>query len=389
MYSSLVNMTKSAINPSWIFLFIRTEDADFRLEGYMAVQRGADLQISGDHPLVSWLEKEKGVFSRLQIETEPMLQGMTNQDRVLLDKIRGELFCTMGIIDLLGILIVGPKSHGQIYTRDDINFLRSIARQASLELENIGLFNRERAQRKRLEQFNMERSAFLDALAHELKTPLTSAVSSSELLLHQSSSLPENVKPLSLDVYSSIRDLERLVDDILNFGDSQSARLKLIKERADLREIGLSMKDECSMIAMNKGQNLIVTLPDKPLWVNIDPARMRQVIRNLVGNACKFSPSGCNIFLRMQEHDRSVRMEVEDSADPIDPEDRENLFTPYYRGAQAQTKRIPGLGLGLFISRRIVEGQGGKLLLIQGEKVGNIFCVILPKVKVSHESTDD
>ncbi|MFC1982616.1 ATP-binding protein [Chloroflexota bacterium] len=382
LYSSLVDLTRTAVNPSCIFLFTRTDDEDFRLETHLGTQLEIDLHIPREHPLVSWLEKEKRMLTSLRIETEPLLQSMSDSDRTLVDQIGGELFCPMGIVDLLAIMIVGPKSHVQLYTRDDINFLRAIARQASLELENIGLFNRERAQRKRLEQFNMERAAFLDALAHELKTPLTSAVSSSELLLHQSKDLPEDLQPFSSDVYSSIRDLERVVNDILDFGDRQSTQMKFYKKRTDLRQIGLSMKDECSVIAKNREQNLIVTLPDNPLWVNIDPARMRQVLRNLIGNACKFSPSGCNIFLRMMELDRSIRIEVQDSADPIDPDDRENLFTPYFRGMEAQAKKIPGLGLGLFISRQLVEGQGGKLLLIPGRENGNIFCVVLPKERV-------
>ena len=81
----------------------------------------------------------------------------------------------------------------------------------------------------------------------------------------------------------------------------------------------------------------------------------------------------------MTELDRSIQIEVQDSADPIDPEEQEDIFTPYYRGVKAQIRRVPGLGLGLYMSRKLVEGQGGKMWLVKGEQTGNIFRITLPK----------
>ncbi|MFC1971738.1 histidine kinase N-terminal 7TM domain-containing protein, partial [Chloroflexota bacterium] len=319
MYSSLVTLTKSAVNPIFVSLFVRTDDDNLKLERWSGEQRDVNLYIPQDHRLVYWLEKEKGMLWRLQIDTEPMLQTMTDRERSLVDQIGGDLYCPMGIIELLGIMILGPKSHGQVYSRDDINFLHALIRQASLELEGIGLFNRERAQRKRLEQFNKERAAFLDTLAHELKTPLTSAISSSELLVHETKDSLGSIGALSLDVWSSVKDLDRLMSDILDFGHSQDTKMNFLTERVDLCQLGLSMKDEYAIPANNRRQKLVVTLPDSPLWVSIDPARMRQVIRNLIDNASKFSPPGSKLYLRMTELDRSIQIEVQDSADPIDP----------------------------------------------------------------------
>jgi signal transduction histidine kinase len=189
----------------------------------------------------------------------------------------------------------------------------------------------------------------------------------------------ENLRLLSEDVWTAIKSLEQIVGDILDFGRSQNARLKCSIQRVNLCQLGLAMRDEVSTLLRTKRQDLSVTLPDAPMWTRADPLRMNQVLRNLIDNAAKFSPPGSKICLRITALDHSIQIEVEDSAEPIDSQDERHLFTAYYRGAKAQERRVPGLGLGLFISKQLVELQGGKIWLAKNEQRGNRFCILLPK----------
>lgn len=379
LYSAIVNLTNLAVRPLFICLLVRTENGSFNPVQCLKSPQEIALQLPADHPVVSWLERNMSLLWARQFESEPELQVMTDKDREVLSKADGQMYYPLGGVELVGILILGRKSSGQVYTRDDLDFLVALTRQTSLELENIHLFNRERAQRKRVETFNTERSTFLDALAHELKTPLTSALSSSELLVNELRNHPENLRLLSEDVWTATKGLEQIVNDVLDFGKSQETRFKGSLGRVDLRQLGLEMKDEFSNLLRTNRQALSITLPDAPVWTRADPLRMKQVLRNLLSNAAKFSPHSSNIYLRITALERSAQIEVEDSAELIDPQEQEHLFTPYYRGTKAQEKHVPGLGLGLFISKRLVELQGGKIWLAQNEKRGNHFYILMPK----------
>ena len=379
LYSAIVTLTNRAVHPLSICILARTDDGSFKMTRCLGSRQEIDFRLPVDHSVVVWLERNKGLLWRRQLDTEPELQAMADQDREVLSRTDGELYLPLGVVELMGILIIGPKPPGQVYSRDDLDFLVALTRQASLELENVRLFDQERVQRKRVEEFNAERVTFLDTLAHELKTPLTSALSSSEMLVNELRNHPENFRLLSEDAWAAVKGLERMVGDILDFGRSQEVRLKCSIQRVNLCQLGLAMRDEFGTLLRTKRQDLIVTLPDDPIWIRADPVRMKQVLRNLIDNAAKFSPPGSNICFRIIALDRSVQIEVEDSAEPIDSYDQGHLFTPYYRGVKTQERRVPGLGLGLFISKQLVELQGGKIWLAKDEQKGNRFCILLSK----------
>jgi two-component system, OmpR family, sensor histidine kinase VicK len=199
------------------------------------------------------------------------------------------------------------------------------------------------------------------------------------LLVSELRKHPENLRLLSEDVWTAVKGLERIVGDILDFGRSQDARLKLSMGRVNLRQLVLSVKDEFAARLRVRNQSLDVTLPDTPAWIRADTDRMKQVLRNLIDNAAKFSPSGSNICMRINALDHTVQIEVQDSAEPIDAQDQADLFSPYFRGVKAQEKHVPGLGLGLFICKQIVELHEGKIWLEENNGRGNLFCIELPK----------
>jgi K+-sensing histidine kinase KdpD len=315
---------------------------------------------------------------RRQLNVFPELQAMSAEDKGTIDRIGAELYFPIGVGELSGILALGPKFPGQLFSREDLEFLKTLLRQVGLELENIYLFNQEKAQRQRVEQFNAERATFLDALAHEMKTPLTSAVASSELLVAESIDHGENIHLLAVDVQSSINNLGRIVNDILEFGRIQQIKIKCVIEPVDINDIILKVKEESNLLLLKKQQKLVLDLPEPSVVVNADSARVKQVLHNLISNASKFSPVDCEIQLRAKVVDRYLHVEVQDCAERIAEVDRGHLFVPYYRGKQARQNHLPGLGLGLFICKELIEVQQGKIWLEDRMSQGNIFCFSLP-----------
>jgi len=120
-------------------------------------------------------------------------------------------------------------------------------------------------------------------------------------------------------------------------------------------------------------------MPDEETNVQADPNRVKQVLHNLIINASKYGPTESEIVLRVRKMERNVYIEVQDQADTISAEEKTHLFVPYYRGKRAQEEQLPGLGLGLFICKELVEMQNGKIWLESAQNGGNVFGFSLPR----------
>jgi K+-sensing histidine kinase KdpD len=388
--SLIIDLIYNTIRPTFICLFVQKEDGSFEMAGrHGTFDPLKKIILYDDHPLVQTFKSKREMIWRSQLNIFPELQAMSNQDRQTLDGIEAELYFPIGVGELSGILALGPKPPGQIYSREDLEFLNTFLHQVGLELENIYLFIREKAQRQRVEQFNAERATFLDALAHEMKTPLTSAVSSSELLVQELKGQSGNLALLANDIQLSVNNLGSTVNDILEFGRVQQIKIKCVIETININDAILKVKEESNLTLLRKQQSLKVNIPDESVLVKADQARVKQVLHNLINNASKFSGVGSEIQLLVKPNDRYVYVEVQDCADIISDEDRGHLFVPYYRGMQARQKHLPGLGLGLFVCKELIEMQNGKIWLDERKSKGNVFCFSLPRdIQNSDETTN-
>jgi signal transduction histidine kinase len=386
----IIRLVDGAIHPVSLFLFVQREDGCFELVGSKGAEKDSSLLFTSEHPLVQLFQHRREMIWGRQFNVFPELQAISTQESVVINQIKGELYFPIGVGELSGILALGAKPSTQIYSREDLEFLNTFLRQVGLELENIHLFNQEKAQRERVEQFNAERATFLDALAHEMKTPLTSAVSSSELLVNELHDKPGNAQLLAVDVQGAIDNLGRIVNDILEFGRLQKIKIKCVIQTVDINDAILKVKEESNLLLLRKQQALILEIPEGAILVKADVARVKQVLHNLISNASKFSPVNREIKLKVKILDQYVHVEVYDCAEKIAAEDRGHLFTAYYRGTQARDKHLPGLGLGLYICKELIEGQKGRIWIEDNRGAGNIFCFSLPREEQkSNENIDN
>jgi len=261
------------------------------------------------------------------------------------------------------------------YNRGDLKLLQQVADRLALAIENSQLYSQEKLARLEIKRQSEERIEFIDSLVHEVKTPLTAILASSELMAVELSSDPSPLSELAENLDSSAQNLNRRVSELMDFAKLQDNRLVLDPQPTDVNEVIKQVTKQISTMLQNKGQNLSFKLPVSLPQVEADPERVAQILLNLLTNASKFSPANTNISLQVYPMGAFLMLKVVDTALPINPEEAEHLFSPYYRSKQV--KHIKGLGLGLTICKQLVELQGGKIW-VHSQDEGNTFGFSLP-----------
>ena len=236
-------------------------------------------------------------------------------------------------------------------------------------------YEEERKLRRELEEEAQRRIEFTRALVHELKTPLTPVMSSSELLYSELREEPW--MSIAENIHRGATNLSNRIDELLDLARVEIGILKVNRKAVDvlplLRRVGKDMK----IVALAAGQSLRVTLPDSLPRVWADTDRLRQVVQNLLINASKFTPDGGKITLRAKERDGSLVVEVQDNGPGIPEEDQKRLFQPYNRHL-GDREYLSGLGLGLALCKYLVGLHDGEIWLNSRVGKGSIFGFSIP-----------
>ena len=235
------------------------------------------------------------------------------------------------------------------------------------------------AEKEELRHSERLKAQLVSIVSHELRTPLTSILGYARLLQSREFTPEETVRYLTI-----IREQgQRLTDLLDHFLDSESVetgKLELELETFDLREL---LTHEAQLAADTSQRHTIeVTGGADPLPVRADRDRIVQVFGNLLGNAIKYSPDGGRIEITGTVHGENVRVAVRDEGIGISEKNRSRIFTKFFRG-DARESGIPGTGLGLSVSREIVEAHGGSVGFKSNEDAGSCFWFELPLAELS------
>ena len=231
--------------------------------------------------------------------------------------------------------------------------------------------------RERAEAASRAKSRFLATVSHEFRTPLNGILGLNRLLLE--TGLTPAQETYAGGVQSSGTALLTLIEDMLDFSKIEAGRLDLRPEPTDVAGLVAEVAELLAAKAYRKGIDIAVDLdPAPPPRVTLDPARLRQVLVNLVGNAVKFTESGgitISVAAERRMAGNRVRLAVAvaDTGPGIPAEDVERLFGEFEQADSALTRRHGGSGLGLAISRRLVAAMGGVLTVTPGVAGGSVF----------------
>jgi len=224
-----------------------------------------------------------------------------------------------------------------------------------------------------LEQEIEARSLFVNVLAHELKTPLTPQMAAIQLLrdTYDKDKQSDEYKLINL-VAGGAQALNDTLSDLLDLAAFSNQQLKLNKKSMSLRDTIIQVSDQFSVQVSQLDQSIVLDIPDDLPMIKADINRMKQVLVNLISNAIKFNPAGAEISIRAKVADKDLVVEVQDYGEGISAEKQEAIFKPYHRTEQDR-QIFHGLGLGLAISKNIVEAHNGKIWVASEPTKGSTF----------------
>jgi PAS domain S-box-containing protein len=279
---------------------------------------------------------------------------------------------------ILGMLSTHFRAPWRVPDRDQ-RFLDLYARHAADLIERLRLEHE-------LKEADRRKDEFLATLSHELRTPLNAMLGWTRMLCL--GALDASATQRALDVIDrNVNHQHRLITDLLDISRIISGKLTLEKSVTDLTAIVATAVETVQPTAQAKSLTLSVGLPSRPVRVDGDADRLRQVVANLVSNAVKFTPSGGRVDVDRTVRERRVRLTVADTGRGISPAFLPHIFERFRQANASSTRTEAGLGLGLAIARHIVELHDGT---IRGESAGEghgaTFTMELPVAAVLETS---
>ncbi|MDN3518555.1 ATP-binding protein [Aquisalimonas lutea] len=246
--------------------------------------------------------------------------------------------------------------------------------------------------RKRALEGSKVKSEFLANMSHEIRTPINGILGFADLLSH--SRLDEEQQDYVGTIRESCTNLIALVNDILDFSKIEAGKLVIDNVAFDMRDCIEEVLALMAPTAYGKSLELVhLIYQDVPLQLFGDPIRIRQVLTNLVHNAVKFTPEGRVVVRVMLEEEAAehalLRISVTDTGIGMKPEEQEKLFKAFSQADTSITRRFGGAGLGLIISKKLVEQMGGEIGLESEPQSGSTFSFTLSCVKQRRIETDD
>ncbi|MDX6425784.1 MAG: hypothetical protein QOD52_1189 [Gaiellaceae bacterium] len=269
---------------------------------------------------------------------------------------------------LAGVVLL--RLAGLVHAVERAGLAERLARREAEQAQQLLTF-----QNEQLVEIDRLKDEFVSSISHELRTPLTSIAGYVELLQEEESD-PQKLGHLAIVARNSER-LLALVTDLLFAARLQYGRLELERSPVDVRSLVVQCVDSARPRARAASVRLQLQVEDVPQIAG-EPAKLAQLLDNLVSNAIKFTPSNGHVNVRLTPHPEMIRIEVSDTGIGIPDVERERLFERFFRAQSALERQIQGTGLGLYISKAIVDAHDGRIGVTSTPGMGTTFIVELP-----------
>lgn len=277
--------------------------------------------------------------------------------------------------DALGVLWIAAKRPGVL---KDEAVLDLLSTRLGAAFDHAALYEAAYARERDLEGLETRRREFMAAIAHEIRTPLTSIQAFVDLLQMGQGEMDETAGALVTSLGQGVMRLSSLVNDLIDLGRAGHAQYAAQRVEVDLGAVVRSAEATLRPALMLREQSVELDLPPEGPMVVTDPRVMEQVTLNLISNANRHGPPGGAITVSARATEQGgVRLEVTDSGPGIPIAERERIFEPYYRVAKGAGVPVPGSGLGLAVARQLLDGCGGRIWVEGDPASGARFCVEL------------
>jgi signal transduction histidine kinase/HAMP domain-containing protein len=393
LLQTVVDLTKARFGVYHVQVYLADQPWQMLLLAAGAGEVGRQL-VAAQHTIP--LTTEKSLVARAAREREPVIVDDVRGDpgflpNPLLPETRSEMAVPMIVGDrVVGVFDVQADRLAG-FSKDDASTYSTLASQVAVALQNSRLYAEQAASVTQLRELDRLKTSFLANMSHELRTPLNSILGFADVILNElDGPLTENMSTDLQLIHKNGQHLLSLINNVLDMAKIEAGKMSLTLEKFKLGDV-LSDVVSLSLPMVNeKVLSLYVEEDsDEDTEVEADRIRIRQVMLNLVGNAIKFTEKG-EISVRTDRAGDHMRIRVRDTGVGIPPDQQERIFQEFTQVDSSATRKVGGTGLGLPISRRLVEMHGGRLWLestgVAGE--GATFFVDLPLVAKVPDSVD-
>lgn len=305
----------------------------------------------------------------------------------------------------LGYIVLGPKKSGDMYSMQDHVFLKTVANEISLAIQNvlhyeeIQQFNETLQQRvddatrklrmtnEKLRRLDETKDEFISMASHQLRTPLTSVKGYLSMVVDGDvGKLNKQQRELLTQSYLSSQRMVNLISDLLNLSRLSTGKFVIDYAPVDLREVIDEELTQLRDTAEARGVELVYERPETFPTIRLDDNKTHQVVMNFVDNAIYYTPSGGKVTLELVETPTSIEFRVKDNGIGVPRALQRHLFTKFYRAENARRVRPDGTGLGLFMAKKVIIAQGGSIIFESKEGKGSTFGFRFSKKVLADET---
>jgi signal transduction histidine kinase len=347
------------------------------------------LSLPNDHPVVRQLTMEMRPLLQYDLDLLPAFRPVSQAEREWFNNLEAEVYLPIfSKREWIGMLALGAKISGNRYMAEDLVTLSALANQTAVALENARLvenlvqLNTELRQAYRdldkanrdLERLDQTKSDFISIASHELRTPLTTIIGYTEMLI-EDHTLPSNVHQMIKSITKGTRRLHEIMDSMFDIAQIDTRTLQLHLVPVDTAELIREVTEKLENTFIERGQVLTVNIPALPL-AKADPNLLTKLFQHLISNAIKFTPNEGRVTVAaraLPAHNGElphggIEYVVSDTGVGVDPASREIIFSKFYQPGElskhstSKTRfKGSGAGLGLALSKGIVEAHGGHI----------------------------
>jgi signal transduction histidine kinase len=273
------------------------------------------------------------------------------------------------------------------FTEKQIELVSTFADQAAIAIENVRLFDEIQDKSRQLAVASEHKSQFLASMSHELRTPLNAIIGLTEMMVTNAARFgtEKALEPLRR-VNAAGTHLLSLINEILDLSKIEAGKLELNPERVDLTRLIDEVVGTAGQLAEKNNNRLIVEAQKNLGSLTADSMRLKQILLNLLSNACKFTKEG-EVALRMRKVADGrdwVELAVADTGIGMTADQQANLFQDFTQADSLTARRYGGTGLGLAISRKLARMMGGDVTVTSEPGKGSVFAVRLPAGADTH-----
>jgi len=329
-----------------------------RVDSNMAVRK-ADVALVSQLDAALQRIKDSGEFDRI----------LDRWSHTRVHLVSERMMTTLGLLGVTVVTIVAVLMASLMWQRRQrVALALEVERRRALEQDLL-------RSRSSLEEADIRKDQFLATLAHELRNPLAPILHAARVIELRGGDVPEVVKARSV-IDRQTRRLSRLVDDLLDVGRIKTGKMELRLEASLLGPVVEEAVESCERVIAAGGHRFECDVP--PLWVDCDRVRIAQVLGNLLTNAARYNPAPVHIRIAAQQAGGIVSVTVSDDGVGIRTDALESVFELFYQDAQPAAAGNDGLGIGLWLSRQLVELHGGTLAASsEGVGRGSAFTLTL------------